>query len=190
MPLSKEHKKKSRDKILESASALFSQHGFDGVSIEDVMKKAGMTRGAFYAHFDSKEDLYANTIRYVSEQSAMVKAYSKGVRGKVFMDNIINVYLSENHLKKALPCPLAFLATDVANSNEKIRSVYTEIYNKFVDVMERESTHASLQRQQDVMLAVSAMMIGGVAVGRALVDPDLTERLLASCRQLASELTA
>lgn len=188
MPLSKEHKEKSREKILESASALFSQKGFEGVSIDDVMKRAGMTRGAFYAHFSSKEDLYAHALRNVSEQSAIVQAYFEGVRGKEFMDLMINGYLSDRHLKKESPCPLASLATDVATSNQKIRSVYTEIFSNFVNAMERESTPEKKQKQQDLMLAISAMMIGGVAVGRALVDQELTDRLLASCRTLAHEL--
>ena len=185
MPLTKEHKQKSREKILISALALFSKRGFDRVSINDVMQHAGLTRGAFYAHFESKEDLYAQAISNWPEQSGIVKEYFKGLRGKEFVAKAINGYLSRNHLNQAIPCPLASLVTDVANNNEKIREVYTDVYNKLVTVMNKESTLSESKKNDDMMMAVTAMMVGGVAVGRALVDPDLTDRLLESCRSVA-----
>ena len=57
MPWTTEHKQKSREKILSSAARLFTKKGFDAVSIDDVMRLAGLTRGAFYAHFKSKSDV-------------------------------------------------------------------------------------------------------------------------------------
>lgn len=185
MPLTKEHKQKSRQKMLESAMALFSRQGFDRVSINDVMQHAGLTRGAFYAHFESKEDLYAQAISNWPKQSSIVKEYFKGIRGQQFIDKAIDGYLSPDHLNRAIPCPLAFLVTDVANNNEKIREMYTDVYNKLVNVMNKESTLSENKKNDDLMLAVTAMMVGGVAVGRALIDPDLTDRLLESCRSVA-----
>ena len=79
MPLSAEHKKQSRQKILESAFFLFTEQGFENVSIDVIMKKAGMTRGAFYAHFASKSDLYKESISYSTLSSALLKPKAKFV---------------------------------------------------------------------------------------------------------------
>lgn len=189
MPLSKEHKKVSREKILASAVKLFPHKGIDNVSIEDVMQHAGMTRGAFYAHFKSKEDLYSHAILKASELSEIVKMYFNGARGQDFVDKIIDGYLSQYHTSgKTSPCPLAFLATDAANNKTKIRSVYTEVFINFVNLIKNESTDSKKSDNKDLMMAVTAMMIGGVAVSRALVDSELKEELLASCRNVAHQL--
>ena len=185
MPLTKEHKQKSREKVLQSATTLFSKLGFDRVSINDVMQHAGMTRGAFYAHFESKEDLYAQAIKNGRDQSLIVDEMFKGVRGRELVEKTINGYLSHEHLARTIPCPLAFLVSDVANNNDKIRSVYTDVYDKLVKLMSRESSEVNDKNNDEIMLAVTAMMVGGVAVGRALVDTDLTDRLLSSCRTVA-----
>lgn len=62
MPYPKDHKTRSRARIVEAARELFNTHGFDRVSIDMVMRKAGLTRGAFYAHFASKEALFAEAV--------------------------------------------------------------------------------------------------------------------------------
>ena len=190
MPLSKEHKQNSREEILKSAVKLFSQKGFDNVSIKDVMKYAGLTHGAFYAHFDSKEELYAHGIRNASQQSLIVTEYTKDYSGPELVEKIINGYLSNQHVSGEVnSCPLAFLATDVASKNNKIRTVYSEVYNNLVTLMEAETAERD-KSNTDLMMAVTAMMIGGVAVSRALIDPEKKERLLSSCRKSAMQLAS
>jgi TetR/AcrR family transcriptional repressor of nem operon len=70
MPYSSEHRERVREKIVQSARRLFNRKGFNAVSIDDVMADAGLTRGSFYAYFDSKSDLYATSITAIlSEKS-------------------------------------------------------------------------------------------------------------------------
>src|SRR5215471_6877048 len=64
MPYPADHRERTRERIVRSARVLFNRHGFDRVSIDDVMKHAGLTRGGFYRHFDSKSDLYAEAISF------------------------------------------------------------------------------------------------------------------------------
>ena len=58
MPYSPEHKQQTRERIIECARMLFNRHGFDRVTIDMVMERAALTRGGFYNHFKSKEDLF------------------------------------------------------------------------------------------------------------------------------------
>lgn len=190
MPLTKEHKQQSREKMLSSAIELFSRRGYDNVSIDDVTMQAGLTRGAFYAHFKSKSDLYAQAIRQASKNNAITQEHFKGAQGKAFIRKIIDGYLSSEHVTGAIsPCPLAFLATDVANKDDTIRSVYTEVFRNLSALMKAESELPTKGDQRDVMLATSAMMIGGVVIARALTDTRLADQLLKSCRTVAHQLT-
>jgi len=79
MPYSKEHKKQTRQKILNSAITLFSTRGFDQVSINDLMKHAGLTRGAFYAHFESKQAVYSKAIIAGARNSQFMSEKPNGV---------------------------------------------------------------------------------------------------------------
>jgi len=65
MPYTPAHKAETRKKIVESARRLFNRHGFTGVSIDEIMADAGLTRGGFYNHFNTKEELYAEVVQQV-----------------------------------------------------------------------------------------------------------------------------
>ena len=189
MPYTKEHKQRSKDRILNSAVKLFSQRGFNKVSIDEIMQYAGMTRGAFYAHFHSKEELYAEAIMAASKKSKIYEAIEKCMEGEDMLKNIINFYLDRRHVEQQFPpCPLAFLVTDVANEETKVRETYTQVYQSLVVFMTKHLSPGKISDEKDRMMAVTAMMIGGVAVSRALVDKKTVDSLLASCRRIAHQL--
>ena len=121
MPYSREHKTKSRERILNSALRMFSEGGFEQVTIDKVMTNAGLTRGAFYAHFSSKEELYAEAIHHGINCSALVNIQPDG-EGLRSLRQLIGIYLSRAHVDgKAAPCPLAFFATDVGVRERRVR---------------------------------------------------------------------
>lgn len=75
MPPSRKHHNRIRDLVLQSAGRLVNRHGFNAVSIDDVMAEAGLTRGSFYCYFSSKSDLYAQSVaRVVHEDHENPKA--------------------------------------------------------------------------------------------------------------------
>jgi len=194
MPYSKEHKKQSRQKILNSAIALFSSRGFDKVSINDLMEHAGLTRGAFYAHFDSKQAVYAKAIITGAKNSRFMSEKLDGASHKDWIRSLLFGYLSQEHINQELPpCPLAFLVTDIANNETEVQETYARMFrrlNKGIELQlkeyskEKESTPPS---KEDV-LAATAMMIGGVAIGRVLNNDVQTKKLLDSCRLGALDL--
>lgn len=184
MPYSKEHKQKTRQRILDSAGRLFPRKGYDAVSIDDLMKDAGLTRGAFYHHFSDKADVYAQAILSAALKSPIAAARSSGT-DECWLADIVDAYLSREHIDNTeIPCPLAFLTTDIGNRETHARKAYTRVYGALVDSL---ATQAA-KEQHDAVLAATALMIGGVAVGRALDHPEMTDKLLASCRQVAKQL--
>jgi TetR/AcrR family transcriptional repressor of nem operon len=187
MPYSKEHKQKSRQRILESAAKLFTAGGFDNTSIDDIMAAAHMTRGAFYAHFANKSELYAQAMLFAAGNSLLGGPKPADLSEKTFVEKILRGYLSTAHIHREIPCPLAFLVTDVVNRDPLVRKTYTRIY-KGMNKMLAKNAKVFSDCTQDTILAITALMIGGVAVGRALDDKKTTQELLSSCQRVAQAL--
>jgi len=191
MPYSKSHKANTRKKILNSAITLFSTRGFDQVSIDDLMKDAGLTRGAFYAHFESKQAVYAKAIIAGAKKSRITQQKPESVTQDEWTKDLLCGYLSEDHItQKFSPCPLAFLVTDIANNENEVKTTYTRMYkmlNKIIRAQLANTTKGKPPTEQEIF-ATTAMMIGAVAIGRALNDDKTTKNLLESCRNAALNL--
>lgn len=169
MPWSPEHKKQTRDKILTSASRLFTHQGFDKVSIDQVMQQAGMTRGAFYKHFSSKSELYSEAIIYASTCRA-----GRQLTEAASLQEIIDLYLSRDHLdNEGDVCPLAFLVSDITQREPLQQETYAKVLKGFIKLMARESG----QSHEQAILS-SVLMIGGVALARAAGDGELSDQIL------------
>lgn len=187
MPWSTEQKQMTRDRILESAVKLFSARGFDNVTINNVMQEAQLTHGAFYAHFNSKHELYTEAITAATKNSILAKAQEEDGCENLNLSRLIAAYLDIDHVhQKAPPCPLAFLATDVANREDEVRHAYTKVYKDLITILNKQLNH--LPSRNERALVLSALMIGGVAISRALNDEQVVMNLLVSCRKYAEEL--
>lgn len=174
-----EHKKSSRQRILRAAGELFSNQGFDQVGINEVMQAAGMTRGAFYSHFESKSQLYSETIRATAQRLAAQESS---------LAQVCQSYLSMAHRNgEQFQCPLAFLISDVAQRDEQVRSAWTNTFRGFSQlIQDKQNTDAAIETPPDSAasqqaLQTAVMMIGGLAIARALNDDELAESVLASC---------
>jgi len=192
MPYSKQHKAVTHQKILDSAITLFSSKGYDQVSIDMLMQHANLTRGAFYAHFKNKKDVYSKAIFAGARKSSARAKKPEQLSEKEWGRQLLSAYLSKEHVnQKTFACPLAFLVTDIANKEPEIRKTYTLVYKQLNRALKKlsDSSHSRvLESDEQDVLAITALMIGGVAIGRALDDPETTERLLKSCRNKAIEL--
>lgn len=187
MPYSKEHKQQSRERILTSAANLFTAQGFANTSVDQIMMQAGMTRGAFYAHFQNKSELYAQAMLFAASNSFLAKSKPDDMHEKEMLSNILQGYLSMAHINQEIPCPLAFLVSDVTSQDPVVRKTYTKIF-KGMNKIIAENANAFTDCDNDTVLAITAMMIGGVAVGRVLDDTKTVEQLLVGCRSVAHAL--
>src|SRR5215471_21654157 len=111
MPWPKEHKRNTRARIVEAAAAEFRQHGVAQVGVADVMRRAGLTHGGFYAHFDSKEQLLAEALAYASQQvSSMLDTPPEDDASAHRLLDAATIYLSSFHLTHPeRACPVATL---------------------------------------------------------------------------------
>lgn len=185
MPYTQEHKTQSRERILASAIALFSRQGYDRVTLDMLMAHAGMTRGAFYNHFDSKQELYSEAMISAALTSPLAEETPEDIDSIGHLHHIVEAYLSQAHLQESdNPCLMAFMVTDVANNEPEVRKTYTHIFKHMSHRMANllESNGARVPQHA---LALAALMIGGVAVCRTFSDDKLVDEVLSACRALA-----
>lgn len=181
MPWNPEHKQKSRERILVSAAKLFTRDGYDNVTINEVMTDAGLTRGAFYSHFTTKSELYAEAIVTLAHQG---KARIKPDNARPLeLAELVKGYLSQEHRHgEQASCPLAFMITDITQRDEQVRDTYTRVFKGFVQQLHQYMDGQDTEVQTQA-LQTAVMMIGGVAISRAINDDKLAEALLNVCQQ-------
>ena len=157
MPWSKEHKRETRDRIVQAAADAFRERGIEGVGVADIMKRAGLTHGGFYAHFKSKDDL----VKAAFEQMSREIADTIGATD----------YLAEPHmLHPERGCPLPTVGTELVRSGAKMRrSVAGEIRSRLARIVER----LGLRRDRETDAAGAfACMVGGLLIARALPENE------------------
>lgn len=173
-----DRKQQTRARIVGSAAQLFTQRGYDKVGIDDVMHHAGLTRGAFYAHFKSKSELYAESIGTAAQLA--YQQLTAQLPRTPSRRQLVEAYLSPEHRRgETGHCPLAFLATDISQREPEVRAAYTQVFKGFIEAV-GEGERA---RQQAIETAV--LMIGAMAIGRALNDQPLVDELFSVCRARA-----
>jgi hypothetical protein len=120
MRATREKAAENRARIVETASRLFREKGFDGVGLDAIMNEADLTHGGFYGHFTSKEDLAAEAVARALEQSARLQSRFTNVA------DLVSDYLSESHFAhRANGCALVALGGDMSRRGERVRSGVT-----------------------------------------------------------------
>ena len=177
MPYSPEHKRDTREKILESARRLFNRKGFSGVSIEEIMSEAGLTHGGFYRHFSGKDELYAAAVRQFLCKKAPEPWQSQRrdprAVAKPRAQRIVDAYFSRAHFDdRDGCCPLIGMASDVQRGGEAVKAAYQEVVEQLVKVFEDNLNEPQAHERA---LALVALCVGGMVLAKNVGDPDLAD---------------
>ncbi|WP_410661831.1 TetR/AcrR family transcriptional regulator [Amycolatopsis sp. lyj-112] len=173
----KEHKLETRRRIVETAGRRFKRDGIDGSGVATLMKDAGLTNGAFYAHFESKEELVAAAVsEQLREQREWLDAIAPGRAG---VEQMVREYLSPEHRDNPEGgCPSAALLDEITRCADPTKQAYTDSVLAFIDdIAARLAPHDPLSARTTV-LSVYAMMVGTLQLSRALADRRLADDLL------------
>jgi TetR/AcrR family transcriptional regulator, transcriptional repressor for nem operon len=188
MPYTIEHKTRTRAKIVESARILFNHHGFEQVSIDTIMKRAGLTRGGFYNHFDSKDELYSEAVRSfitcnpfdLGQASSSAEPTPRELAGI-----LVNLYLSDATLADVdQHCPLIALPSDVARAGLEPRAAYTALVESLAEVFRAAFLPDDTDAARKALLIVS-LCVGGMVIARTSDDPQLRKTLRTAAREEA-----
>jgi TetR/AcrR family transcriptional regulator, transcriptional repressor for nem operon len=173
----KEHKLATRQRIIETAGRRLKRDGIDGSGVATLMKDAGLTNGAFYAHFESKEDLVATAVSdQLRDQREQLAAVAPGRAG---LDQIIRAYLSPSHRDNPEEgCPSAALLDEITRCEDLTKQAYTDNVLAFIDDIAARVTPGDPQSARTKVLSIYALMIGTLQLSRALSDKQLSDDIL------------
>jgi AcrR family transcriptional regulator len=191
MPYPAGHREEVRKRIVESARRLFNRRGFESVSIDSIMAEAGLTRGGFYNYFESKSDLYAETLGCFFTDPNW-KSRWKGVQVNLASDDagpqIVRAYLSRQHFDDVEnSCPMTALPSDVARSDERVKTAFETVFQAMVALLGRNLKSGNRRREETAM-AIAALCIGGMVVARSMNNRDLADRLREAAKDVALTL--
>jgi TetR/AcrR family transcriptional regulator, transcriptional repressor for nem operon len=173
----KEHKQVTRQRIIETAGRRFKRDGIDGSGVATLMKDAGLTNGAFYAHFASKEDLVATAVAdQLRDQRERLAAVAPDRAG---LEQLVRAYLSPEHRDNPEEgCPSAALLDEITRCGDPTKQAYTDNALAFIDDFAARLTPHDPRSARTKTLSVYAMMIGTLQLSRALADRQLADDLL------------
>lgn len=192
MSYPKGHRKEVRAKIIQSARRLFNRHGFDNVSLTQIMAGAGLTHGGFYSYFASKSDLYTEVLGCFFTDPHWKNCW-EGIEVDLASaevgPQIVRAYLSRQHFEDVEnSCPMVALPSDVTRNGKSTKGAFETVFKAMVNVLERGmgsnggEGHARAQ-------ATAALCVGGMVVARALADRELADELRESCTRVALRLS-
>jgi len=184
----KEHKQATRQRIIETAGLRFKRDGIDGSSVSMLMKDAGLTNGAFYTHFASKDELVASAVAdQLHAQNANIVA--RAAPGRAGLAQIVRWYLSTQHRDSPVDgCPSAALLDEIGRCADPTRQAYTDGVLTVIDGIAARLAPGDPLPARARALSAYAMMAGTLQLSRALADPELADELLEQGIRNALEL--
>ena len=177
MRYGKEHKQATRRRIIETAGRRFKRDGIDGSGFATLMADAGLTNGAFYGHFKSKEDLVATTVAdQLREQRASLRTLAPGPAG---VEQYVREYLSIQHRDNPDDgCPSAALLDEIGRCPDATKKAYTDGVLAVIDDIAARLAPDDPQSARVKTLSIFAMMVGTLQLSRSLADRQLANAVL------------
>src|SRR3989440_9466583 len=187
MRYTKDHKQATRQRIVKAAGRRFKEDGIDGAGVAAVMSDAGLTNGAFYGHFTSKEALVANV--RADQLRAQRHSFDAQAPGGAGLEAFIRSYLSPQHRDQCADgCPSAALLDEIARRPAATRQVFTDELMGVIDDIASRLDPTDVDAARTDALTVFGLMVGTLQLARALTDRDLSDQLLARGAETALEL--
>jgi AcrR family transcriptional regulator len=173
----KEHKQVTRQRIIEKAGHRFKQDGIDGSGISTLMADAGLTNGAFYAHFASKDDLVANVV--ADELRTQAERYDTLRPGRQGLEDFVRGYLSPEHRDHpSTGCPSAALLDEIGRCADVTKQAYTEGATAIVEEIAARLAPADPQSARGKAIGLFTMLVGTLQLSRALTDRKFADEVL------------
>jgi AcrR family transcriptional regulator len=191
MPYPAGHRTAVKKKIVESARRLFNRHGFENVSLNQIMAGACLTHGGFYSYFKSKSDLYVEVLGCFFTDPEWKNCWD-GVHVDLSSTDVgaqvVRAYLSRQHFDDVEnSCPMVALPTDVGRSGISARRAFETVFKAMVSVLER-SMAPNGRRRQTTAQSIAALSIGGMIIARTVADRTLADQLRHACMAVALQL--
>jgi TetR/AcrR family transcriptional repressor of nem operon len=166
----------NRQTVINVASRLFRERGFDGIGLKDLMEGAGLTQGAFYKQFESKEDLAAQASRRALESASERWSAAIAENPDDPLGAVIAFYLSAGHREEKLDgCPVVALGSDAARQGAGVKAAFEEGIKAYLEVLGPLLPETDGEDSNRKAMVVLSTMVGAMTLSRAVNDPDLAQ---------------
>lgn len=181
-------KQATHDRILDTAASVLRASGFQGVGVADIMKRAGLTHGGFYAHFASREALLAEALERAGQDSQvrLRRALEAGeAKGSSRFQALVDNYLADRHLRSPESgCPVAALASEMPRQTDAVR----EAAAARIEALTRAVAATLTQEQaREAAGVIASQLVGALQIARTLGDNSKGRRHLAASRRFLLE---
>jgi TetR/AcrR family transcriptional regulator, transcriptional repressor for nem operon len=175
-------KEASHERIVDAAARAIRRSGYDGTGVADIMKEAGLTHGAFYAHFASREAMLAEAADRAGAQSnAVAASVIAAVPPEQSLQALMQVYLSKAHLEGIeTGCPISALGSEMPRQSPEVRRAATLRIKEMMDLVARQFPDWGQSGAHERALVTVATMVGTLVLARAVDDPVLSDSLCAA----------
>lgn len=178
MRVSRQQAEENRQTVIDVASRLFREHGFDGIGLKDLMAGAGLTQGAFYKQFESKDDLAAKASRRALESASGRWSTAAQANPQNPLAAVIDFYLSMGHRAERMEgCPVVALGSDAARQGPDVKASFEAGIREYLEMLggwigEEEGEPGGKA------MAILSTMVGAVVLARAVNDEQMSKRFL------------
>lgn len=186
MPMSASRKQRTRNRIVDAAGELFRERGYRGATIDDIMAAADLTRGTFYAHFGSKEALFAEVVATRHDLLRRLRERDNATARELRLQGqaILRDYVDPDNQSKVGPnCTLSTLSADVARTDAEIREAFAGLLESFAAEIGR-----GYGRTRVPTFAVLSMLVGGVLLAHGCRGTDPEQSILEQCQRAIGDL--
>jgi TetR/AcrR family transcriptional regulator, transcriptional repressor for nem operon len=178
----------NRETVINVASRLFRERGFDGIGLKDLMKAAGLTQGGFYKQFASKEDLAAQASGRALESATLRWSAATAAKSEDPLGAVIAFYLSPEHREEKMDgCPIVALGSDAARQGSDVKASFEAGIKAHLQILGRLIAETSGEEPKGKAMAILSTMVGALTLSRVVNDPDLAQAILDAAAQQVRE---
>ncbi|MFL4990596.1 MAG: TetR/AcrR family transcriptional regulator [Microvirga sp.] len=188
MRVSREQADKNREHVIDIASRLFRERGFEGIGVADLMKEAGLTHGGFYGQFKSKEDLKVQASRRALSRNKDRWAKVIAETPSEKLAALARFYLSDAHRdRRGEGCALAALGGDAPRYGPELQAAFKDGIEGYLEFLDGIMSASSGEERRDKTIAALSTMVGALVLSRAVGDEALSQKILSAA---AGEIAA
>jgi TetR/AcrR family transcriptional regulator, transcriptional repressor for nem operon len=181
----------NRETVINVASRLFRKRGFDGIGLKDLMKSAGLTQGAFYKQFASKDDLAAQASRRAMESATRRWSAATAAKPEDPLGAVIAFYLSMGHRGEKMDgCPIVALGSDAARQGMDVKASFEAGIKEHLEILARFIAKTKGEESKGKAMAILSTMVGALTLSRVVNDPNLAQAFLDSATDQVREAVA
>ncbi len=169
----------NRETVINVASRLFRERGFDGIGLKDLMEAAGLTQGGFYKQFASKEDLVAQASRRALESATLRWSAATAENPEDPLGAVIAFYLSTEHREEKMDgCPVVALGADAARQGSDVKASFEAGIKAYLELLERLIAEPDGEGPNGKAMVILSTMVGALTLSRVVNDPGLAQAFL------------